>query len=98
MIVARQPLADVHAPDTHRPEHPPYPGPTPMPLPEVRVQTPMVFVPATWEYKHHACPVADAGSPATLATLERLGREGWELTGVMSDATDAHFYLKREAR
>lgn len=78
----------------------PYPGPTPvpMPLPEVRVQAPMVFVPATWEYRHHACPLAEAGGAPTLEILERLGREGWELVGTLGDGQSVHFYLKRETR
>ena len=84
------------SPSRHRPEPSPFPGPTPMPLPRVHVEPPMVFVPATWEYHHHECPLADAGAPATLATLESLGRDGWELAGVTNDAERAHFYFKRE--
>ena len=86
------------SPARHRPDPAPtpFPGPTPMPLPRVHVEPPMVFVPATWEYHHHECPLAQAGAAGTLATLESLGREGWELAHVTHDAERAHFYFKRE--
>jgi hypothetical protein len=32
------------------------------------------------------------------AELDRLGREGWELTGIVHDGTVAHFYFKRLLR
>lgn len=93
-FLARTPAA----PSLHR-GHFPGPGvPAPPPAPEVRVQPPLVFVAAAWEYRHLSRPVGEAGAPATLEELETLGRAGWELTGVMSDGQLAHFYLKRESR
>jgi len=83
-------------------EVPPRPLPPPH-LPDVRVAPASPLVPqvpvliaAKWEYKH-LTRAADA--PALDETeLNTVGREGWELVGVVTDARAVHFYFKREAR
>ena len=49
-----------------------------------------------WEYK---LLVRDLAEEETLSEdeLNELGADGWELTGVFTDASLAHFYLKRLA-
>ena len=80
----------------HYPPHFPVPGP--LPPPEVHVRPPLVYMPAAWEYLHRAYPLAEAGAAATLAELETLGGQGWELAGVAGDGQSVHFYFKREPR
>jgi hypothetical protein len=83
------------------PRHvPPRPIPTPH-VPDVQVapaprvpQVPMLIT-TTWEYKHVA-RVVDA-PPLDETELNTLGRDGWELVGIVSDARTLHFYFKREA-
>jgi hypothetical protein len=55
-----------------------------------------VPIPQTnWEYKH-----VTRGSRAALddEELNLLGREGWEMVGVVTVGRSTHFYFKREAR
>jgi hypothetical protein len=82
-------------------EVPPRPLPPPH-VPDVRVapasplvpQVPVLIAPK-WEYKR-LTRAADA--PALEETeLDTVGREGWELVGVVTDARAVHFYFKREA-
>lgn len=86
-------------PITHDPTQPvpappsPWPGHQP---PDVQVRTPMVYVAPAWEYEHVACALADAGASSTIEMLRAHGADGWELTGVVNDGTNAHFYFKRE--
>jgi hypothetical protein len=47
-----------------------------------------------WEYKHVTRP-ADAPDMDD-AELNALGREGWELVGVVAGAKGTRFYFKRE--
>jgi hypothetical protein len=59
---------------------------------------PQVPIPqaTTWEYKH-----LTRGSKVSALDeqeLNALGREGWELVGVVTVGRTSHFYLKREAR
>jgi hypothetical protein len=84
------------------PRHvPPRPIPAPH-FPDVQVAPapliPQVPVASTtnWEYKHLA-RAADA-SPLDETELNTLGRDGWELVGVVTDARTLHFYFKRETR
>ena len=79
----------------HYPQ-PPYVPPTPAPAPDVQVHPPLVYMAPVWEYRHAAYPVADAGAASTLAALEALGRDGWELAGVIGDGQLVHYYFKRE--
>jgi hypothetical protein len=84
------------------PRHvPPRPIPAPH-LPDVQVspaplvpQVPMLIA-TSWEYKHIA-RTADA-PPLDEKELNTLGRDGWELIGIASEARTVHFYFKREAR
>ena len=92
-------------------EIPPRPLP-PRPFPEVPVVPPPLLPPpvhhhlaipqvpipqaTTWEYKH-----VTRGSRAQALDdeeLNALGREGWELAGVVTVGRTTHFYFKREAR
>jgi hypothetical protein len=91
-------------------EIPPRPLP-PRPFPEVPVvppppmpplaaphhlAIPQVPIPQNWEYKH-----VTRGSRASALEEEQLnalGREGWELVGVVAVGRTMHFYFKREAR
>ena len=75
---------------------PPFTPPGPTPAPDVQVHPPLVYMAPVWEYRHAAYPVADAGAASTLAALEALGREGWELAGVIGDGQLVHYYFKRE--
>ena len=55
---------------------------------------PMLYVldKTEWEYKVIACDVANALGEEEL---NALGKEGWELAGVMTHDEAAHFYFKR---
>ena len=88
-------------------EVPPRPVP-PRHLPEVhvvpapplvaRVEIPQVpvFIATKWEYKHLT---SGPDAPALdEAALNALGKEAWELVGVVTDARGVHFYFKREIR
>ena len=79
----------------HYPQ-PPYVPPNPATAPDVQVHPPLVYMAPVWEYRHAAYPVADAGAASTLAALEALGRDGWELAGVIGDGQLVHYYFKRE--
>ncbi len=73
---------------------PPFTPPAPAPG---QITPPMVYVrePLRWEYRHVERPV---DQPAlSEADLNPLGAEGWELSGVYSDGSSAHFYFKRLA-
>jgi hypothetical protein len=67
------------------------------PVPNVHVQPPMVYVEPVWEYKHLARRLTQENPPSD-AELNRLGAEGWELVGIVSDSQAVHFYFKRLAR
>jgi hypothetical protein len=60
------------------------------------VQPPLVYVydEPSWEYKHR---VVRIGTDELLGEeeLNVLGSEGWELVGVVTASSDAHFYFKR---
>ena len=77
---------------------PPFPPrPSFLPLPEVRVPPPLVFVEAAWEYRHLTRAPA-AGGALTEAELNELGAGGWELVAVLGDPAGTHFYFKRQLR
>ena len=49
---------------------------------------------ATWEYRcANTIRGTDEGAHASMAILNKLGKEGWELVGV--DPTNGHFCFKR---
>jgi hypothetical protein len=78
------------------PEVPVVPPPPP-PLPPHHLAIPQVPIPQTnWEYKH----VTRGSRAPTLddQELNALGREGWEMVGVVTVGRTTHFYFKREAR
>lgn len=70
--------------------------PTPPPPPAIgHLAVPQVPVlPPTWEYKRLTRPT-DAPE-VDEADLNALGRDGWELVGVVPGPTSTHFYFKRE--
>jgi hypothetical protein len=65
-------------------------------LPSAGARPPVVFVAPVWEYKHLIQPQATGGALDETA-LNQLGREGWELVGVVAQGDQVHFYFKREA-
>lgn len=69
------------------------------PLPAApQVVAPLIYVQKStqWEYKQLICNLSKKAAP-TAAELNTLGKEGWELAGVMTDAPFAYFYFKRLA-
>ena len=92
------PAPAASSPRVSQPPVPFPPQPTRDPgLPEVHVHAPMVFVPPAFEYRHLRRELAgDAalGEPE----LNELGRDGWELVGVVAEPGAAHYYFKRETR
>lgn len=70
--------------------------PTPPPPPAVgHLAVPQVPVlPPTWEYKHLTRPTDTP--ELDEADLTALGRDGWELVGVVAGPKSTHFYFKRE--
>jgi hypothetical protein len=57
---------------------------------------PRVYVsePTTWSYKRVIRNLAKENA-LDEEELNRLGAEGWELTGILSDSPFVYFYLKR---
>ena len=87
--VPPRPVPPRHVPDVHVVPAPPLVPQVPIPHRATRVAT-------KWEYKHLA---RAADVPALDETeLNTLGREGWELVGVLPGGGAVHFYFKREAR
>jgi hypothetical protein len=80
------------------PELPPLVAPR-TPLPDMpQVVPPMIYVQKSvqWEYKLLTRNLAKEATP-TEAELNSLGKEGWELVGVTTDAPFVYFYFKRLA-
>lgn len=80
------------------PELPPLVPPR-TPFPEApQVVAPLIYIQKSmqWEYKQLSCNLAKEAAPTT-AELNTLGKEGWELVGVTTDAPIAYFYFKRLA-
>ncbi len=68
-----------------------------MNLPNQRgVVTPIVYVneKIIWEYKVLTRNLSKEDAPAE-DELNRLGKDGWELVGIVSDSSLAYLYLKR---
>ena len=79
------------------PSVPPAPFPPRPPLSEApSVTSPMIYVhkSAQWEYKQLLRNLAKEEAP-TATELNTLGKEGWELAGVTTDAPFVYFYFKR---
>jgi hypothetical protein len=70
-----------------------YHEPTTTPAPSAPVPVVYVSAPVVWEYKQVA-----GERPPTDAELNDLGREGWELAGILVRDAQVIFYFKREAR
>lgn len=82
--------------ETPRPPLPPQPpGPRP-PEPELPgyLSAPLVPVEPRWEY-HVITRDAAAGALPSEAELNQMGREEWELTGVVTTGGQVTFYFKR---
>ena len=77
--------ARIEVPFTPRPFEPRAPHLTP----------PWVPVEPSWEYREVVRDL-DSGGLLTEGDLNALGAEHWELAGVVSDASQVHFYFKRE--
>ena len=78
------------------PKHPLPHVPSP-PVPQrPRVQPPTVFVyeKQGWEYKIVSRNIADDPMP-TETELNALGKDGWELAGIIPVSGAVQFYLKR---
>jgi hypothetical protein len=65
------------------------PGPS---RPQVQPPTVFVYEPQQWEYKVVG---RAADQPLTEAELNALGKDGWELAGIVSQPESVQFYLKR---
>ena len=78
------------------PAHPHPDVPEPQGPSRSQVQPPTVFVYETqkWEYKVVGRNLATE-STLSEAELNALGRDGWELAGVVTLPNAAQFYLKR---
>ena len=65
---------------------------------DTRIQPPMVYVsePTKWEYKKVTRDL-DAEETLTENELNKLGKAGWELAGVISESGRAYFYFKKVA-
>lgn len=70
----------------------------PNPAPDENVQPPMVFVrrKPVWEYKQVVRRLVEE-KPLDEGELNQLGAEGWELSGVLIDASLAYYYFKRQS-
>ena len=60
-----------------------------------RLDAPWVSIEPSWEYKELIRDPNTDGLP-TEAELNELGREHWELAGVIREEDGVHFYFKRE--
>ncbi len=62
------------------------------------LQPPMVYVKENlvWEYRVLTRDLTKEEAP-TQAELNELGKAGWELTGILTAASQAYFYFKRLA-
>jgi hypothetical protein len=60
-----------------------------------RVEPPWVPVEPRWEYRDLVRDL-ETEAPPTEAELNALGRDHWELAGIVSEGKRAHFYFKRE--
>ena len=59
------------------------------------MQTPVVYVEPTWEYKHLIRDLVRDSAPGE-AELNALGADGWELAGTFTHGSEAHLYFKRQ--
>jgi hypothetical protein len=80
-----------------QPEPVPHPTPPPAPAPGSSIPLPMVHVPPVWTYKHVQRPANELAQLGD-GELNVLGAEGWELTGVATEAGTVHFFFKRLTR
>jgi hypothetical protein len=60
-----------------------------------RVEPPWVAFEPRWEYKELIRDLRSEGPPSE-GDLNALGKERWELAGVLREGPRAHFYFKRE--
>lgn len=60
------------------------------------IQPPMIYVSEEprWEYKQLVRNL-EKEQPPTEAELNALGKEGWELAGVLNHSPLVYFYFKR---
>lgn len=73
----------------------PFPPPA-APHPGTPLEPPSVWVEPRWEYRD-VIRRADDEAPLSEAELNALGREHWELAGVVSAGGVVHYYFKRAA-
>ncbi len=68
---------------------------TPPPTPAPSAPVPVVYVsePVIWEYKQVV-----GGQALDETELNELGREGWEMAGILTQDSRVVFYFKRQAR
>jgi Domain of unknown function (DUF4177) len=86
----------VRMPVAEFPKHPVPHVPPPQGPQQPRVQPPTVFVyeQQRWEYRVVSRSVGD--EPIVIEDeLNALGRDGWELVGVVALHRDVQFYFKR---
>jgi hypothetical protein len=76
------------------PKHPLPPMPQPTEPQRPRAQQPTIFVYERqgWEYRVVG---KEVGQPLTQDELNALGKDGWELVGIVPLLNTVQFYLKR---
>lgn len=75
-----------------------FPNPDPTPDPGEFIRPPTIYVKRdpVWLYHHVVRNLTDQ-QPLDETELNTLGAEGWELAGVLTHASQAHYYFKRLA-
>ena len=76
------------------PPVPPMPAPYQPEMPNIPAS--MIYVQQTtsWEYKQITRDLSSEQTPSE-EELNALGKDGWELAGVVTNQSVAHFYFKR---
>ncbi len=61
------------------------------------IRPPMIYIErrATWEYKQISRNV-ESEKPLDESELNELGKDGWEMTGIVQQTSSVHYYFKRE--
>ncbi|HEX2450311.1 MAG TPA: hypothetical protein VHJ69_04195 [Gemmatimonadales bacterium] len=77
-----------------QPQPVPHPAAPPVPASGSPLPVPTIHVAPTWAYRHLQRPLGEVAE-LSESELDALGAEGWELAGVTTDGSTAHFFFKR---